>query len=300
MFERTINKEMTLFVNNEEPRSKSLETLAGQTIYFSVEKNEKSFIRDDFYNVTMPCPRCSNSIKYNYYNLESIGDFECTCCDYKSQQEADYIVKEIDYENKTIKCNDEIYNINYVTPFYIYNYCVCIAICKKFKIEYDKIQKGILSFINKLERREKIEYKGKHINYLRMKQENPETLQNALDTVAMDKKDKVLFIGLYEIKDFEPAYANTFYFFDCDFNKVVESGIKKYVSFSTTVCYDCANRMIYAGAKKENIKILDTENIELVMQELENTEIDNIYFITGMKPYYKIKEYLTSGKEENK
>ena len=105
-----------------------------------------------------------------------------------------------------------------------------------------------------------------------------------------------IFMGLYEIKDFPPAYTNTFYFFDCDFKKCVSDLVEEYVCFSKTVAYDTANRMIYAGAKENKIKVYDVEDdFDLIFEDLDKLKTDNIYIITGMKPYKKIKEFFKKG-----
>lgn len=293
MFAQTINKDVTLYVNNEEPRSRSLEDYAGKTIYFSMEKNSKTYKKDDFYTVTLPCPKCNHKIEYEYYNIDNIGKFKCTKCGYKSVDKPDVVVKDVNYDEHTFSCNGNKYEVSYINPFYIYNYAVCIAICEKYNIPYEKIQKGFKTFKNPADRRETYNYNGKKVHYLRIKQENPETFQNALDTVARDNKKKAVFIGLYEIKDFPPAYTNTFYFFDCSFKGVVKSNVEQYVSFSRTVCYDCANRMIYDGAPIDKIKIYNVEDdFDTIFETLDDLETDNIYIITGMKPYKKIKDFF--------
>lgn len=298
MFSDTIDKNITLFVNNEEPRSRSLEDFAGKAVYFSMERNSKTFEKNDFYTVTMPCPKCNHKIEYEYYNVDNIGKFKCTHCGYKSSENPNVLIEDINYDEHTFKCEGKEYKAPYISPFYIYNYALCIALCKKFHIKYDKVQKGFSSFINPAHRRETYKYNGKTIRYLRIKQENPETFQNALDTVARDKTKKAVFIGLYEIKDFPPAYTNTFYFFDCNFKGVVESNVEQYVSFSRTVCYDCANRMIYDGVPEDKLKIYNVEDdFDKIFETLDNLETDNIYIITGMKPYKKIKAFF---EEKNK
>lgn len=293
MFSSTINKDVTLYVNNEEPRSRSLEDYAGKTVYYSMERNSKTFEKNDFYTVTLPCPKCNHKIEYEYYNIDNIGKFKCTNCEYQSVDNPDVIVKDINYDEHTFMCNGNKYKAPYINPFYIYNYALCIAICEHFGISYKKIKKGFETFKNPADRRETYSYKGKKIRYLRIKQENPETFQNALDTVARDKKKKAVFIGLYEIKDFPPAYTNTFYFFDCSFKGVVDSNVEQYVSFSRTVCYDCANRMIYDGAPADKIKIYNIEDdFDTIFETLDKLKTDNIYIITGMKPYKKIKNFF--------
>lgn len=299
MFKRSINKNMTLVVNNEEPRSKSLEDYAGNSIYFCMDKNENSFVKNDFYDVTLACPKCSHRIHFNYYNVENIGDFNCTYCNFKSEKNPKFIIEKVDTENKEITVNKETYKVTYTKPFYIYNYALVIALASKYKITKEKLEKSFVSFINPADRSEEYIYKGKKIHYLRMKQENPETLQNCLDVIYRDKTKKALYMGLYEIKDFPPAYSNTFYFFDCNFKKIVDKSILKYTCFSKTVAYDTANRMIYAGVNPKKIKIYDVEDdFDLIFEDLDKIKTDNIYIITGMKPYKKIKKYFEGENNE--
>ena len=77
---------------------------------------------------------------------------------------------------------------------------------------------------------------------------------------------------------------------------MVDSNVEQYVCFSKTVCYDCANRMIYDGAPADKIKIYDVEDdFATIFETLDTLETDNIYIITGMKPYQKIKNFFKEG-----
>lgn len=294
----SINEDMTLYLNNEEPRSKSLETRSKKAVYYSIDKNDQSFTKDGFYEVTLPCPKCSNKIIFNYYNIDSIGEFHCDICTYKSEYAPKIKLTEIDNINKTFICQNEKYTVNYTLPFYMYNYAACLALCKNLEINTDSIKEAFETFVNPLERREAIDYKTKKIKYLRMKQENPETLQNALNTIAKDKKEKAIIIGLFENKDFKPAYANTFYFFDCRIKEIVDTEVEKYICFSRTVAYDCANRLMYEGVNRDKIEIIDSDDVEQTLDKIENIETDNIYIVTGMKPYKKIKKYFKERMEQ--
>ena len=53
-FKGAISNDMTLYLNNEEPRSSSLGDLADTVHYFSVAENSRTYVSDDFYTVT-PC-----------------------------------------------------------------------------------------------------------------------------------------------------------------------------------------------------------------------------------------------------
>ena len=294
-FRGAIGKDMTLYLNNEEPRSKSLEDCAGDSVYFSIAPNAKTRTTNDFYNVTMPCPKCGHPIRYHFYNLASIGEFECSRCAYRSEPSPDVRLTDVDFVQKTFLLDGKLWNYAYANPFYIYNYAMDIAICRHFGLADAQIRDALAAFINPAHRRESLRYNGKQIRYLRMKQENPETLQSALDTIAEDKEEKAVFIGLYEVKDFLPYYSNSFYFFDCDFAPIAKTPVERYVVFSTTVSYDTANCLRYAGAPEERITVLDTEDIPTILAELNRTKTDNIYFVTGMKPYKALKKQFKQG-----
>ena len=127
------------------------------------------------------------------------------------------------------------------------NYTLCIAICENFGITNEQIQEAFKSFKNIGGRFEIVKYGQKEIKYVRMKQENPETLQSALNYISSDSNKKIFVMGLSEVKDFYPYYSNTFYTFDCDFKGIENSNVDKYICFSEAVAYDSANRLIYAG-----------------------------------------------------
>lgn len=298
-FQAAIGKDMTLYLNNEEPRSKALEDCAGGSVYFSVAPNEKTCENHDFDTVTLPCPKCGHPIAYERYNLASIGTFHCTRCAHRSAPQADILAEQVDFAGKQFTCDGKRYHVTYANPFYFYNYAMCIAICRRFGLSDEQIMNGFATFENPAERREVLTYHGKEIHYLRMKQENPETLQSALDTIAEDKSRKAVFLGMYEVKDFLPYYSNSFYFFDCNFRPIAQTDVERYVVFSTTVCYDTANRLRYAGAPENKITVLDTEDIPTILKELDKTETDNIYFLTGMKPYKQMKHYFAQGGDHN-
>ena len=136
---------------------------------------------------------------------------------------------------------------------------------------------------------ETLKYKTKTLKYIRIKQENPETLQTALDYIAKDPSEKILLMGLEELKDFDPYYTNTFYAFDVDFESLKKNNIKHYICFSEAVAYDTANRMIYAGIAPEDISILPNDSDEAILKELDKFPIDNVYLITWLKKYNELE-----------
>lgn len=294
-FRGAIGSDMTLYLNNEEPRSCSLEDLAGTAYRFSVTENSRTYVSDDFYTVTLPCPKCGHPIAYRNYNLANIGNFHCTKCSYASSPDTTVKITAVDYENNTFTCDGKVWNVPYNNPFYIYNFAMCIAICRSFGLSDEQIQTGFATFKNPASHEDILHFKGKEIHYLRGKQENPEALQSELDIIAADKRTKAVFVGLYEITDFQPYYSGSFYFFDCDFKSIVESGVEHYVAFSSSVAGDIASRMILAGAPAEDVTICDTDDMAVIFKNLERIKTDVIYVLTNPKHAKDVKGYLKEG-----
>ena len=287
-----INKDMTLYLNNNEPRVKSLAKYAGKAVYYGVTRNDKSFEKKDFYDVSMPCPLCNDKIIFDYYNADNVGNFRCCSCDLKSDENIEYQVCDTDFAAGTFNCNGYEYKVNNTEPFFLYNYALCIAICRSFDISEDSIQSAFGNFRNIGGRMETLYYKTKVIKYIRIKQENPETLQTALDYISSDNQPKIFLLGLEELKDFAPYYTNTFYAFDCNLDRLIASNTERYICFSEAVAYDSANRLIYAGIDRDKISILPTDDDDIIMKELDKYDIDNVYLITWLKKYHELDRYI--------
>lgn len=298
-FRGAITEDMTLYLNNEEPRSRSLEDQAGKTVYFSVADNAKTYTRNDYYTVTLPCPKCGHPIAYDKYNLANIGPFHCSKCDYASHKEADVTIDQIDFQQNTFVCGDSVWNVPYNDPFYIYNFAMCIAICRNIGLTDAAIQKGFESFNNRANHRDVIHFNGKEIYYLRGKQENPEALQSQLDIIAADAREKAVFVGMYQITDFFPHYGGSFYFFDCDFTPIVETNTTDFVAFSQTVANDIASRMILAGAEESRVRIYDTNDPATIFKALDEIEAKVVYILTNTYHAPEIKAYFKEGGASN-
>ena len=294
-FKNAIDDGMTLFLNNEEPRSRSLEDCTKNAIYFSVAENAKSYLSNDPYAVTLPCPKCFHPIAYDRYNLANIGRFHCTKCSYASNDTADVVISEIDFANNTFTCDGSVWNVPYTMPFYIYNFAMCIAIGRRIGLTDEQLQSGFMTFANPAAHMDVILFHGKEIHYLRGKQENPEALQSQLDMIAADKRKKAVYVGMYQITDFYPYYGGSFYLFDCDFTPVVNSNVTHYVAFSATVANDIASRMILAGADQKHVSIFDTNHVPTIFSELDSIDADVVYVLTNTKHAPEIKGYFRQG-----
>lgn len=287
-----VNPKMRFFVNNEEPRAKSFERFTDHVVYYGVEKNSESFVKDASYP-TSACPKCYHKIDFDYYNIDSVGPFTCTNCGYSSEVVPDYLVRDVDFENRQFKIEDTTFTMPYDLPFMLYNYSGALALCEQFGgVSLADAAPAFNSFKNIGGRFEILHYKDKVIKYMRIKQENPDTLQSCLNIMASDRETKMVCFGLYPVDDFVPGYTNTFYAFDCDFKPLVNSNVESYFCFSPHVCYDTANRLIYEGVAKEKITVEDTDNIQSIFSQIEQAQTKNIYLITWLETFNKMKKFI--------
>lgn len=194
---------LTLYLNSDEPRSKSFEDLAGEKVYYGCEKMSSAFTRDGEMDITLPCPKCHSKIEFDYHNVSNIGNFRCTRCDHSSG-EADYRVTDIDFSHRSASILGRRFAMPYTAPFMVYNYAAAVAVADRMGLDKTKIIDSFDSFKNIEGRIESVKYMGKNIRYMRTKQENPETCQSALDAIAKDKGKKVVVIGLCTIDDWVP------------------------------------------------------------------------------------------------
>ena len=284
--------EVRLFLNNDEPRSKSFEKYSENTVYFGTEQNRESFMKDETYP-TEACPVCDHKVDFDYYNTDGIGRFHCSNCGFSSCPEATYTVSDIDYDNRKFKLNGVEGEMPYDLPFMLYNYAGAAALCAEVAgLTEEQILAALPSFQNIGGRFETFDYHGKTVKYMRIKQENPDTLQNAINVIAGDQERKMVCLGLYPIHDFTPGYTNTFYTFDCDWSRLADSDVERYYCFSPAVCYDTANRLIYEDVPAEKITVEETDDIDQIFAQIDQAETDDIYLITWLDTFNKMKKFV--------
>ena len=287
-----IRKDTVLFLNNEEPVSRSFATQTDKAVYYGVEEHAKSFVKHGAFTTTVPCPLCGAPIRFIRYNVDNIGEFACTRCDYASQKAPAYFIHSVDFGQRSFMLGQQKYPLPYDAPYFLYCYAAAIAIAREAGVAESDCLAAMEKFVNIGGRLESLNFGSKTVNYIRMKQENPETLQSALDHIANDKTEKIFMLGLDELVDFDPHYTNTFYAFDCDFDKLIDSHVSRYICFSGTVAYDAANRLVYAGVPKEKISVLATNDDKTILDELAKFPCDNVYLITWLHKYESLEKYI--------
>lgn len=279
-----IEDDIHLILNRDEPNSASFGVNRPSVSYYGVADDEMSGFEPDLFTVASTCPVCSGAIEYEYENLLNIGKFKCSKCGFASGGDA--VVVKADRESMTIAVDDNEYKVKYISKDFLYCYASLLAFAKHEGFTEDGIQKSIDEFKIQSGRVEKLEVGGKTINYLRIKQETPVTLQSAINVATARDNEKIVVLDLSEVVDFSPHYTGMYYAYDCDFGKFADSNVVKYICMSKTVCYDVATRLILEGVEKDRITVIPTDNYDMLLEELEKYDCKDVYLLTWMHSYY--------------
>lgn len=285
---------MRLFLNGDEPRSCSLADHAESVVYYSADRHGRAFIKDDTF-VTLPCPKCRSRIVFDYYNNDGMGSFKCSGCGYTNNngmENAGYTVRDTDFDKGTFNINGTAFSMPYAEPYMLYNYAAAAAVCSELAgISEEETSKALETFTIPEGRIESIEYAGKTVKYFRFKQENPDTLQNFLNSAAADKNEKVLIMGFGTVSDYDPHYINSFYAFDCDYSVLADANVSKIIFVTDTIAYDAANCFIYGGFDSSRIEVVPTSDVKEIFEIISKCECSNIYLTVKMYLFEQMKEY---------
>lgn len=292
----SITKDMTLYLNAHEPRGCSYGMGFDNVRYYAVDRHALAAMRGGQFDVSMACPVCGGRIEFEYENSAKMGAFCCAHCSLKTPNENVTLVTDADFDSETFKIGGVDFKMPYSAPIMLYNYAAAACVLTNLGFSLPQISDGLNGFVNIAGRFEALSYKGRELHYIRMKQENPETLQGALDAIAMDKRKKLFVIGLCTLDErrpeWQPHYTNTYYAYDCDFKPLLNSGVEHIVCFSKYVCDDIANRLMYDGAAPDDITIFDSDRPDEVMKLVDSYDAQVVYLITLLRVYEGFRAYI--------
>lgn len=287
--EPCISEKLHLFLNADEPCSLFLGEKAGSVSYYGLPRHTRSTDHKSPYYQTRVCPRCGGKLCFDYYNASSMGPFSCTACGFKTPDKNVVRPDRIDFEKSEFSFEGASYRAAYNLPYHYYNYALALSVGKWLGLP-DKDLKTAFSetfeaFQNYDENSGSFLYKNKELTYIRFKQENPDTLENALDRIAADNDTKALFIGLYPVQNALPYTADITYAYSVDFEQLKKANLSGIVIFSDPVAYDTKLRFLYAGFKEDELEILPTSDMDTILNRLDETDSQKVYFITNRHTY---------------
>ena len=278
----------TLFANADEPNVLALRDYAGRTVSYGVAENSLSFEKDDdFFAVGLACPKCHNPVRFSKYNVENIGPFVCPVCGFGGEK-PDYLAEDLDFENRTFCVDGVSYAMNFNTPYFVYSYVLAVAVARELGIPEEKIRSAMEAFADIRGRVENRTLAGKEIHYIKMKQENPETLQSSLNLISQDHREKIFMLGFDEYLDFYPPLNISYYPFYCDMRGLKNSNVSKCLIISEALARSCALRFAYDGFDEKDLIPLPDNQEEHLAAALGELPGDRVYYVEEI-PYFKVR-----------
>jgi len=282
---KSINKNMTLVLNGDDPYLRKFENKSNNIIYYGIDKNKYAYKKNIFMNLNINyCPKCNNKLEYNFYNFENNGDYYCPNCDFK-RPKIDYKVTNIDYINNIVEINDKTkLAIPFNVLFCIYNTLASFAVGDIFKLDNDKM----VETISAIDKDKKIynvyDYNNRIVTVLNNKNENSSTFNQSLLYVNRFKDEKVIVIGWKEISR-RYNFDDLSWLYDIDFEILKKANVNKIICVGIHR-YDIATRIKLAGINEKNI--ITFENLKDTTDYIKNKTKGNIYGILNfdyVKPF---------------
>ena len=119
---KNINDEAVLITNMDDPFMRNIEKKVPNKVeYYSIASNKYSYKDQLFENLIINhCPDCGALLKYDYYNIETLGKYSCPNCDFKYIKPKFY-GEDMDLENGTLNINGSMVKIGGDMIYYAYN-----------------------------------------------------------------------------------------------------------------------------------------------------------------------------------
>lgn len=278
-------EDTTLVLNGDESLLGSL-NLPNKTVYYGfntfINNNAQIEVNAD----AKFCIKCKTTYSYKFITYNHLGDFFCENCGYKRPALKYYIDEIIDLnsENSVVTINGNQYVVNQPGVYNIYNALCAYSIAKELDIDDEIIFNSLKSQGSHFGRQESLIINGKQIKIILVK--NPAGYNQALDTVALDKRN----FGLaFLLNDNYADGRDVSWIWDVNFEKLKESDIED-IFISGIRLYDMACRLKIAGLNYDKFKL--GENFEELLEQMNHSKSDNIYILATYTAMINFRKFL--------
>lgn len=293
IIEQAMPDSTTLFLNADDILSSRLKK-DNKRIYYAIDRQPED--RTEPFNILNDmriCPRCQETLEYDYVRYNQIGRVHCPKCGLSSPK-PDFHVTGIDYDNRlvTIEHNGmkEEYPMVSDSIFNIYNELTVVTFLRTFGVSADKICNALADT-----RIVDSRYRFEVVNGIQVISTMAKSWIAPAVSVVFDyvrnlphRKEIVLMI---EDTDYNViASENLTYMYDTDFEFLNDPLIENIVVIGVR-SKDYLLRMLLAGIDENRIHC--TENISDIpklMHFSKDIDVHIIYDMHQMENYEKIRQ----------
>ena len=255
---KALNNNTTLVINGDDPYLMKLSLNKKFNIkYYGIDKYKYSYIKNKFDILNIDrCPECNAKLVYDYYNIESLGNYKCSCCNFKRPNIDFSITKFVD--NKIIINNEYEVTLTNDILYRAYNTLAAFTALSLCGINNLKIASIISSLNNNNALYEKYAYNKRMVYLLNNKCENASTYNHSVLYVSNHKENKIVVLGWKEISR-RYEFNDISWIYDINFNLLNDKYLQEIICMGPQK-YDLATCLKLKGFNQDNIKVVNDFN----------------------------------------
>lgn len=281
--------EMKVIVNGDDALSTFLAMDAGNPcITYGIgekvlEASDSKEIREGRF-----CKKCGSLLAYDFYHYSQLGDYHCTCCDFKHP--------ELQYDASDVQVGDHLafqvegrqISANYKGFYNVYNILAAYAAVRSAGIEAEHFNDMLAKFNPENGRMEEFTIKDTKVTLNLAK--NPAGFNQNISAVMQDKTPKDIVIV---INDNAQDGTDISWLWDVDFDRFAGEDIQS-ITVSGIRCQDMRLRLKYVDIAS----MLNADVEAAIMERVENG-CGNLYVLVNYTALFSTRTALKRLEERN-
>lgn len=225
------------------------------------------------------CIFCKNEYDYTYHTYGHLGGFFCKSCGY-SRPEPDFAVTSVEElkQNHSIVVasfngNVNLVKVNIGGAYNVYNAIGCAAALSAVGIDDNTIIKSLESFNGAFGRMEQFTSGDNKINVILVK--NPAGFSQTMSFLKSINDDFTMILSL---NDNAADGRDISWIWDVDFAGIFEKSNVKEIYVTGKRCYDMAIRVKYEGVGNREIKVIENEDYDKLV-DIATSQGRDVYIV---------------------
>lgn len=225
------------------------------------------------------CIFCKNEYDYTYHTYGHLGGFICHHCGY-SRPKPDFAVTSVEELKPShsivvadFKSSSNIIKVNIGGAYNVYNAIGCAAALSSAGVDEATIIKAIEGFNGAFGRMEQFVSGDNKINVILVK--NPAGFSQTMNFLKTVENDFTMILSL---NDNAADGRDISWIWDVDFAGIFEKSNVKELYVTGKRCYDMAVRVKYEGVGNRQIKIIENEDYEKLV-DIATSQGRDVYIV---------------------
>ena len=225
------------------------------------------------------CIFCKNEYDYTYHTYGHLGGFVCKSCGY-SRPNPDFAVTSVEElkQNHSVVVasfngNKNLVKVNIGGAYNVYNAIGCAAGLSALGIDDNTIIKALESFNGAFGRMEQFTSGENKINVILVK--NPAGFSQTMSFLKSIDDDFTMILSL---NDNAADGRDISWIWDVDFNGIFERPNVKDIYVTGKRCYDMAIRVKYEGVGDREIKVIENEDYNKLV-DIATSQGRDVYIV---------------------